>query len=532
MGYWFPPPPTVFNPWPRPLHWFTDVDGPYPQPEDEHFYGCGRSQLKTPPVNVQVAPNQYQWIYPPGCPENVWDDTKGPWKNYGDLVCVGGYGSGFNYNDKTPAQRLEYYRKMIKCRVPAMNLYGMQEGDPEGGGLCPDSATATAAFIHYFDCSDSNEPKRKVIIYYTDGKTDPEVKEWKPNDQKWEGEGFDWDKDLPKLFMGALQVIQAAGSAALAYFTANPAAIGAFQGMMKNMISAAAPGGRIDPGATLQAIFGPAIADKSFQSAMLSDIKKNQLLGSLYTETGQIKAAADEAAAGFTSILSAYKGAIEKYKDVIPKISMGDTMSLVQGQLPPSMQVLDIHAYTKPDGAMYGQPIPPAMAKAQGQPGIVVDAVQKATVAWIHRYDDEIIHYSYRKLFNLGSTVGVDSSMALSWRDSFDATYASLQASEVSIKAPKGKGLSPVEYTKSITDMTVSELEAAIVKTKANYQTAAQTDYGKTHPQFLKAYQANIDQMVAILNQKKSGSTQSAVSNPIQALMSLIATLKMRYQLS
>lgn len=520
MGYWHPPPPSVFNPWPRPLRWHPEGDGPYPEPEDEKFYGANRNTAKTPPVNVQVGPNEYAWIYPPGLPENTWDDTKGPWKNYGDLVCVGGYGAGFNYNDKSPAQRLDYYRKMIALRVPPMGLYGLDAGDPPSGGLCADMATEGAVFIHYFDCSDSDKPRRKVIIYYTDGKTDPEVKEW--NGSEWSGEGFDWDKDLPKLFSGALQVIQAAGTAALAYFTANPAAIGAFQGMMKNMIASAAPGGHIDPGATLQAAFGPAIADKSFQAAMISDIKKNALLGSLYTETAQIKAAADEAANSGTSILSAFKGAIDKYKDVIPKISMQDVAVLTQGQIPVSIAGLTWQGY-QPGGPLYGQPIPKELAaKKTGQPGLVVDAIKKATVAWANRYDPdgETIHFSYRKLFNLGSTVGVDASMPLSWRDSFDSTYASLQASEVSIHAPR-------------TISTVDPLSLPLETQLANLVHTIALFKSKNDPSLaslIARMQTQANQLQQQINSRPK--VTATPLNPIQVLLSLIASLKQRYGLT
>lgn len=436
MGYWFPPPPTVFNPTVRPFNWHAEGDGAYPEPEDEAFYGVGRGTSPVPPI---YDTNVGAWVAPPGCPENIGDETKGPWKNYGDLVCVGGYGAGFNFKDKSPADRLDYYRKMIALRTPAIS-YLPFAGDPEGGGLAPDVATDAGVWINYFDCSDSSQPKRKAVFYPGDGKSDPTVRQWNPDSGEWEDEGFDWDKDLPKIFQGALSVIGTVGAIAISFVTVDPAVLGAWAGMMGQLSQAARPGGKIDPFAVMQEIIKDTNALPGIGQMFSSDAMKNSVAASLYDSARKIADYAKNFEQKIETFFSSFSQAISGNFALIPKIDPSTVARL------------------------FAHDIPPELVAALGPPATApLTAVHHAIDAFL--LQGEIPFQSRRKLVPF---TGSDVGQIANWRVTFDLMFASLSATqEVVVRDPR-------EYADQAADpgatMTVAQVMAHLKQSAASAQ--------------------------------------------------------------
>lgn len=403
MGYWYPPPPSVFNPVPRPLYWHPENDGPYPEPADERFYGLGRGTDPVGPVwdptlDVRTG-NPIGWVAQPGCPENIGYDQNapGPWKNYGDIVCVGGYGSGFNYYDRSPAQRLAYYRKMIALRAPLIS-WAPYSGDPEGGGLVADFADDHAMYINYFDCSDRDTPRRKVVIYFADGKTPPSTRQLNPDTLEWEDEGFDWDRDLPSIFQFALTAIGTVGAVALSFFSVSPAILAAWGGALAQMAAAAKPGGKIDP---FMYIANWAKATQSipdFTKVMSSVILKNDLVASLYTDARELATEAQVEQQEVLSFFASFTQAVNKNIVNVPKLDLPTATALLGGVVPDALAKV-----TSPN----------AILKA-----VSAYAAQEEQVFLSHRAHCPI----------MGPLVGD----VLAWRQGFDATYASVLATDVS----------------------------------------------------------------------------------------------------
>lgn len=389
-------------------------DGPYPEPADERFYGIGRGTSPVQPVwDPTPNPANYDtpvgWVAPPGCPENIGyeGNSPGPWKNYGDIVCVGGYGSGFNYRDKSPAQRLDYYRKMIALRTPALS-WMPASGDPEGGGLAADVATAQGIFVNYFDCSDSNNPRRK-FVFYPAGTGSPAARQFNPDSQDWEDEGFDYDRDLPMIFQGALTAISAVGAVALSLLSVDPAIIAAWSGALGQMAASARPGGKIDPFAYISMwALAEAHAIPDFTKLMSNVALKNVLVSGLYADAQDIVAKVQVLEGQAVSFFTSFTQAVQKNLPNMPKLDLATATALLGGQVP--------SALTKAAGAAFGT--------TQISPQ---NAILKAANAYVMQ--GEQAFYSVRSLCPImGPSVGD----VLAWRQSFDATYASVLATQTS----------------------------------------------------------------------------------------------------
>lgn len=394
-----------------------EADGAYPNPEDERFYGCGRG---TSPVKPYWDPRAGDssggvpsgaWVAPSGCPFNIFDGALGPLKYQGDIVCVGGYGNGFNYEKKSPADRLNYYRKLIAARAP---------GDPDVGGLPADQADGDRLAVHYFDCSDWDHPVRKTIIYAAKDNSH-RIRSW--NGSGWEDEGFDWDKNLPEMFKAVFDILNIGGSIVLAMTGVGVTAIAAWQGILQVMSKASLPGGHIDPGEALQAIFQPALQNKEFTKALADVALKNVFLGSLYAEAEKIKQRADELSHSLTSSFDAFMGAVKKWQDVLPVLSPSAAQTLLGGKIPSDfMQHLTRTVFVS-GLDLNGQ----TFSGNVGQPAIVLDAVKKSVRAVQARASDdpERAFMAIRKLVDGNG----GPAKVLAWRESFDAIYVSLAIS-------------------------------------------------------------------------------------------------------
>jgi len=401
MGYWYPPPPTVFNPVKRPLLWHQENDGPYPDQADEVFYGAGRG---TSPVQPVWDSNRNGWISPPGCPAIIGyeGNSPGPWKNYGDIVCVGGYGSGFNYRDRSPAQRLDYYRKMIALRTPREEWMA-GSGDPESGGLAADEASAGWVTINYFDCSDSGTPKRKRVGYPSNPNDSPVVKQWNSDSQAWEDEGFDWDRDLPKIFQGAITAITAVGAVALSFVSVDPAIMMAWSGAMGQIAQAARPGGKIDPFAYMANIMSVTKAIPDFEKVMTSVVLKNDVIASIYAEAQTITKYTQVYENKAETFFSSFSKAVQKNLSYIPKVDLSTAQSLLDGQIPAALI----------------------------QAGAAPDSIQKSVGAYLLQGENAFNNLRAKCTF-----LGPDVGAVLQWRQTFDFAYASLLATETAASIP------------------------------------------------------------------------------------------------
>lgn len=411
MGYWQPPPPSAFNPVPRPFSWHAEGDGPYPEPEDEAFYGVGRSASLVEPVwSAAIDPrtgNPVGWIAPPGCPMNFGDQDRGsggPWPNYGDLVCVGGYGAGFSYKNKTPLDRLAYYRKMIALRTPTIS-WQPSSGDPEGGGLAADVANDQGIFINYFDCSDSDNPRRKFVFYPADGSKDGmHVRQWNVENQEWEDEGFDYDRDLPKIFQAAFAVIGTVGAVALSFVTVDPAILGAFGGMMNQLSQAARPGGKIDPFGMMQQVFSVTKAIPDFAETMTNVVLKNSVLASIYDSGRKIVDYAKNFEHQTETFFSSFGQAVTGNFSMIPKIAPDALAPILQGVVPPELAAV-----------------------------APVDALLHSVDAYLLQGEHAFLARRKFAPFTGGDIVPI-----VDWRSAFDMMYASLVATQtIAIQDPR-----------------------------------------------------------------------------------------------
>lgn len=409
MGYWNPPPPTVFNPVPRPFHYRMENDGPYPEPEDEAFYGCGRSTVSG------GAP----------LPVNQFDDAQGPrMKQYGDVVCVGGYGAGFDFKKKSPAQRLAYYRKMIALVMPP-EPWNNWPGDPPQGGLGPDIMLPAGIALQYFDCSDSETPRRKRIWYRTGKDGDPVTKQRVPGETgiTWEDEGFDYDRDLPQIFQVAFTAVGVFAGAALAFVSADPAVIQMIGGALGQMAKAARPGGSIDPFAYISNIAAATKAIPEFNATMLNVALKNDMVASLYSEAVKLRTLFEGAGDSTMDFVNSMRATVDKYQAMVPKFAAVDYSALTNYKIPPNLLKLTKGAWDV-EGPYAGKPTP-AQQQDPG-PKVNLDAVLQATAAF--NSEDPFVYYSRRKLVTVEG--GYSADIAVAWRTSFDATYAALRATQ------------------------------------------------------------------------------------------------------
>lgn len=436
MAYWWPPPPTAFCPFPRPLHWHwvqevvpakskSEFDNlvsvPYPEPEEEEYYGCGYG------ANV-VSPGE------PGSPRNTRQAAEfGPPKGVGDYVCIGGYGAGFHWQKKSPYDRLIYYRKLVELRTPFV-YWQPWSGDPESGGLAADVATEDSIHINYFDCADYNNPIRKVISYSTNSPNGAhQIKQWDPQSRQWVDEGFDFERDAGTIMQSVLGIVNVAVSAVLAYVTVNPAIVAAWGTLFSTLVSAAKPGGKINPDQVWAGIVQATGAGwGDLQVVFEKEIFKTGVLMALYADAGKLVNEAWNLRREVRPIFDALFSAIENRAAAnrIPIIESHTMAKLLRHEISDDF-ALSLYRGILDADARPGRPAPDT-SYLTGKPmpqeilaDLPLDAVHLAVdAARLLSVDGDIAYLSRRKLVPF---TGWENGAAI-WRSTFDLTFASLVA--------------------------------------------------------------------------------------------------------
>lgn len=238
MGYWEPPPPSAYDPAPRPLRWSGDH---YPELEDQKLFGIGAGRADGALIvmegghplvaHLRNLPNN------PGMARPFRPD----W-NLG------------NFGHSTEEIRLDAYRRLIALRVPGL--------DPERGGLAADAIADDGTIgIHYWDMSDDRQPSRKRVSYWPkSGDIGMRVEQFNFQTGAFEDEGFDFERDFSNALPAILQAIQVASSAILGALTGNAALAGAWSSALGLAVKAAAARVPPDPAEVL-ASFGAFAAE-------------------------------------------------------------------------------------------------------------------------------------------------------------------------------------------------------------------------------------------------------------------------------
>jgi hypothetical protein len=166
VGYWWPPPPSVFNPAPRPLSWHGDR---IPDEEDALFFGYG------------VAEGNISLAWSPWTAHLARGGVAGAW-NPGSARPFLKSKRGFDDSDILAA-----YSRLIDTRAP---------DDPPRGGLAPDYVDPDGTIhLQYYDLSDDRPIRKEVTYRPKSGGVDVSVRQYTPG-KGWEGEGFDFERDF------------------------------------------------------------------------------------------------------------------------------------------------------------------------------------------------------------------------------------------------------------------------------------------------------------------------------------------------
>jgi hypothetical protein len=370
MGYWGPPPPSYYNPAPRPLrHHQAVVNGEtleYPEPEDEEFFGIGTSDdPKAEPL--YAGPYGMAAVGIGVRTGNVVRTFRGYW----DL----------GKNDQSPLERLHIYNRLIAIRAPE---------DPLSGGLAPDWLEPDGTIhMNYFDFSDMHEPKRKEVVFHPkpEGGVDMTIFEWNVGDQKWGGEGFDAERDFNKALGPILIALQVVTTAIVSIF-ASPAVGAAWGAAFQPGIDAAA--GKAPP--SIGEAFGSVAAmggATNLGALMASDDGKN-LMSGLYKSIGL------QGSGEFLQKLKKVAG------DAVGSLPRVDLAGALAGAIPDELIALDIQ-----NSGELGPHLP----------GSHSDIFSKAATAYaaIARGSPSEVFYSIRK------TMGDANATA-----EFDVNYAVL----------------------------------------------------------------------------------------------------------
>lgn len=377
MGYWFPPPPSAYDPTPRPLSHHTVVLGgetlEYPEVEDAEFFGVGLSEVK----GADPIPSMF-YVQPGMSRTGKGNHVK---------TFEADWGSGGP--QQSPKDRLRNYQKLIALRAPE---------DPEGGGLAADVADPDGALtINYFDFSDAQTPRRKrVHLAPKKGGVDIHVEEWNPNEQRWGDEPFDFERDFEGSLVPIMQGLQVVTSAIVGVL-ATPAAGAAWSAAMQLGVNQAAMAAPPSVGEAF-ATFGTLAGSLNIGAALASPDSKAMLAG-LYKS---IKGAVGQ------DFLDRMQGVVDAAAKTFPKVNLSAALA---GMVPDELIALD-HALMGPTG--------PA------QPGSSSDAFAKATEAFaaLKNGAPESVAYSIRK------TLDVDIEGLPPAKAAFDLTLASLKAKD------------------------------------------------------------------------------------------------------
>lgn len=369
MGYWGPPPPSSYDPSPRPLrHYARVVEGEtleYPEPEDEEYYGIGVSRVAGASPIPALQP-LVGGIGPGPRRSNKVQTFRGSW-----------------WGTQSPYERLIAYQRLIAIRAPE---------DPLSGGLAPDWVEPDGTLhIQYFDFSDEKEPRRKetTLKPKPSGGVDIHVFEWYPNEQRWGDEGFDAERGFGEALVPIMQGIQIVSTAIVSIF-ATPAVGAAWAAAMQVGVDQAA--GKAPP--SIEAAFGMlgSFASAANIGTVLASEEGKNFVAGMYKSIGTV------VPGDFLSKLTKVAG------DAVGSLPKVDLSGALEGAIPDELIALDLSI-----GGDYGP----------NTPGSHSDVFSKASSAFaaFAQGQSRDVFYSIRKT--------VDET-ALGGKGAFDLTFAAL----------------------------------------------------------------------------------------------------------
>lgn len=193
MGYWVPPPPSAYDPTPRPLSWHWEGAVRVPDPPDAILFGIG------------VAEGVMQSALPGDRPmytRHMYNLPNNP-------------GLAATFRGKSTAELLDAYGRLIDVRAPE---------DPPTGGLAADHVDPTGAIhVNYWDLADGRQPHRKQVVFAPKaGGVEVAVYQWNHDAQEWRGEGFDFERDFSGSVYTIMDALNAVTTAIVSIF-ATPA---------------------------------------------------------------------------------------------------------------------------------------------------------------------------------------------------------------------------------------------------------------------------------------------------------------------